>query len=56
MQDNFYYNVIDWNTRNELLVALGNVLYVWNADTGDAQSIYQTDEPNQCITSVKWNK
>ena len=55
LQDDFYYNVIDWNQRNELLVALGNVLYVWNAETGEADSVYQTPE-GDFITSVKWNQ
>ena len=40
LQDDFYYNVIDWNVRNELLVALGSILYVWNADTGDANEVH----------------
>ena len=38
-----------------MLVALGNVLYIWNAGTGDAEAVYEIDQGNY-ITSVKWNQ
>ena len=37
LQDDFYSSVLDWNKKNGLLVALGKILYIWNAETGDAQ-------------------
>jgi len=45
LKDDFYCNVIDWNQNNELGVALGSILYIWNSETGDANSIHEmTDE------------
>ena len=55
MRDDFYYNVLDWNQRDELLVALGQVLYVWNASTALARSVYSIEIPDHYITSVKWS-
>jgi len=31
--DDFYLNLVDWSQQNALAVALGNAVYIWNANT-----------------------
>jgi len=50
--DDFYLNVVDWNQRNVLAVALNNAVYLWNATTGDNDKL--VDLPEGQIASVSW--
>ncbi|GAB1218838.1 hypothetical protein ENUP19_0004G0068 [Entamoeba nuttalli] len=53
--DDFYLNIIHWNTQHELLVALTDVLYIWNSESGEANEIYKCSndiELNTYISSV----
>ena len=31
--DDFYLNLVDWSSMNTLAVALGQHVYIWNANT-----------------------
>ena len=31
LQDDFYLNLIDWSSNNQLAVGLGHCIYLWNA-------------------------
>lgn len=31
LSDDFYLNLIDWSSSNQLAVGLGNCIYLWNA-------------------------
>jgi len=31
LSDDFYLNLIDWSSQNQLAVGLGNCIYLWNA-------------------------
>jgi cell division cycle 20-like protein 1 (cofactor of APC complex) len=33
LSDDFYLNLIDWSSQNQLAVGLGNCIYLWNAET-----------------------
>lgn len=46
-------NLVDWSSQNHLAIALGGVVYIWNAGDG---SIHQlVDLPgDDHITSVSW--
>lgn len=37
--DDYYLNLIDWGSTNQVAVALGCVVYLWNADSGDIQQL-----------------
>jgi cell division cycle protein 20 (cofactor of APC complex) len=54
--DDYYLNLIDWGTSNQVAVALGSTVYLWNADTGDINQLCQTnpDDEDDYITSVSW--
>ncbi|ETN73019.1 WD domain, G-beta repeat protein, partial [Necator americanus] len=50
-------NVIDWSSCGIVAVALSCTLYLWNADSGEIQVLFELDESNEMhlITSVKWS-
>ena len=52
--DDYYLNLLDWSANNTLAVALGQVVYLWNAGSGDIQELCSVDSPDDYITSVKW--
>ena len=54
--DDYYLNLIDWGSTNQVAVALGCVVYLWNADSGDIQQLCQTDPNNgdDYVTGVQW--
>ena len=35
LKDDFYLNLLDWGPGNTLAVALGDSVYLWNAETTD---------------------
>ncbi|EEH56365.1 uncharacterized protein MICPUCDRAFT_40257 [Micromonas pusilla CCMP1545] len=54
--DDYYLNLIDWGASNQVAVALGCTVYLWNAETGDIQQLCQTNQDNEddYVTSVSW--
>ncbi|KJH40199.1 WD domain, G-beta repeat protein [Dictyocaulus viviparus] len=56
-KDDYYMNVIDWSSCGVVAVALSCTLYLWNADSGEIQVLFELDESNEMnlITSVKWS-
>ena len=56
--DDYYLNLIDWGSTNQVAVALGCTVYLWNADSGDIQQLCQTDPNNSddYVTSVQWGQ
>lgn len=55
LMDDYYLNLISWNEKNVLAVALGQTVYLWNAGTGDVQELFTFDQgPNAHISSVSW--
>lgn len=52
MTEDYYLNLLDWNSNNLLAVGLGNAVYVWNGSTGNATRVVESD---QLITSVNWS-
>ena len=46
-------NTLDWGSANLLAVALGSVVYVWNADTSSIKELCRTGFTSQYITAVK---
>ena len=54
MSDDYYLNLLDWGKGNLVAVALGEGVWVWNAETGDAQEVYRTEEFGSYISSVQF--
>ena len=54
LQDDFYLNLVDWSQSNQLAVALGTSVYIWNANTVDVSELTNIGDLNQ-ITSVAWS-
>lgn len=54
--DDYYLNLIDWSIQNVLCVALGKLVFLWNAENGSIQEINCTNEndQDQYVTSVSW--
>lgn len=52
--DDYYLNLIDWGSKNELAIALDNSVYIWNATTGDVASLCEAPAGNY-VSSVKWS-
>ena len=50
--DDYYLNLLDWNSQNVLSIALGSSVYLWNASSGDIQELKGDSERH--ITSVSW--
>lgn len=54
IRDDFYLNVLDWGHCNVVAVALNNVVYLWNAESGDVDQLDEYDEP-LFVSSLKWS-
>ena len=53
LQDDFYLNLIDWSSSNQLAVGLGHCIYLWNADTSKVTKLCELQ--NDLVTSVGWS-
>ena len=54
LQDDFYLNLIDWSSSNQLAVGLGHCSYLWNADTSKVTKLCELQ--NDLVTSVGWSQ
>ncbi|KAG0269309.1 substrate-specific activator of APC-dependent proteolysis [Actinomortierella ambigua] len=52
LQDDFYLNLVDWSSRNELGVGLGNSVYLWSALTSNVTQLCNLG--NDIVTSINW--
>ncbi|KAF2139919.1 uncharacterized protein K452DRAFT_289302 [Aplosporella prunicola CBS 121167] len=52
--DDYYLNLLDWSAGNQVAVALERSVYIWSADTGSVNSLFETSDDTY-ITSVKWS-
>ncbi|KAK8164025.1 cell division cycle protein-like protein Cdc20 [Phyllosticta citrichinensis] len=52
--DDYYLNLLDWSAGNQVAIALERSVYVWSADTGSVNSLFETPEDTY-VTSVKWS-
>lgn len=53
LMDDYYLNLLDWGSNNVLAVALGQVVYLWNATTGTIEELMEL-EGDDYISSVSW--
>ncbi|EQC26807.1 hypothetical protein SDRG_15319 [Saprolegnia diclina VS20] len=55
LRDDYYLNLVAWGSENVLAVALGQLVYLYNVDTGSIQVLQAaTTTPNDYVTSVAW--
>ncbi|MBW0483700.1 hypothetical protein O181_023415 [Austropuccinia psidii MF-1] len=52
--DDYYLNLTDWSVDNILAIALGECIYLWNAQTGNVSLLCSLDE-NSYYASVKFS-
>ncbi|KAM7287620.1 cell division cycle protein 20 homolog [Ixodes scapularis] len=53
--NDFYLNVIDWSSKNQLAVCLKGQLYLWNASTGSVDQLLELQAPDAYLCSVSWS-
>lgn len=51
--NDYYLNLLDWSSGNQIAIALGPTVYLWNASTGSIEELCSCPE-NDYITSVQW--
>ncbi|ODV92432.1 hypothetical protein CANCADRAFT_56096 [Tortispora caseinolytica NRRL Y-17796] len=53
--DDYYLNVLDWSSGNQLAIGLEKSVYVWNANTGTVSCLL--DSPaDTYVSSLKWSE
>ncbi|EEB05644.1 sleepy Slp1 [Schizosaccharomyces japonicus yFS275] len=53
--DDYYLNLLDWSSVNNVAIALESNVYMWNADTGDVAALASVDESTY-VAGVKWSQ
>ena len=53
LEDDFYLNLLDWSSKNDLVVGLRQNVYIWSATTGQVKKL--CDYSDELVCSVKWN-
>lgn len=51
--DDFYLNLVDWSSRNDLVVGLSNCTYIWSAASSKVTKLHDFGN-NNSVTSVQW--
>lgn len=52
--DDYYLNLLDWSSGNQVAIGLERSVYVWSADSGTVKSLLETS-PDTYVSSVKWS-
>jgi len=52
--DDYYLNLLDWSSGNQVAIGLERNVYVWSADSGTVSCLLETT-PDTYISSVKWS-
>lgn len=52
--DDYYLNLLDWSSGNQVAIGLERNVYVWSADEGSVSCLLETS-PDTYISSVKWS-
>ncbi|KAK5992829.1 WD repeat-containing protein slp1 [Cladobotryum mycophilum] len=53
--DDYYLNLLDWSSGNQVAIGLERSVYVWSADEGSVSCLFETT-PDTYISSVKWSE
>jgi cell division cycle protein 20 (cofactor of APC complex) len=52
--DDYYLNLLDWSSGNQVAIGLERSVYVWSADSGSVSSLFECASDTY-ISSVKWS-
>ncbi|KAK4154734.1 WD repeat-containing protein slp1 [Chaetomidium leptoderma] len=52
--DDYYLNLLDWSSGNQVAIGLERNVYVWSADEGSVSCLLETSADTY-ISSVKWS-
>ncbi|KAJ8617893.1 hypothetical protein MRB53_014079 [Persea americana] len=52
--DDYYLNLLDWSSNNNLAIALGNTVHLWDASNGSTFILLSADQEIGPVTSVSW--
>ncbi|KAI0881218.1 WD domain-containing protein [Annulohypoxylon maeteangense] len=52
--DDYYLNLLDWSSGNQVAIGLERSVYVWSADEGSVSCLLETT-PDTYVSSVKWS-
>ncbi|KAL2165288.1 hypothetical protein VTH06DRAFT_585 [Thermothelomyces fergusii] len=52
--DDYYLNLLDWSSGNQVAIGLERNVYVWSADEGTVSCLLETS-PDTYVSSVKWS-
>eukprot|EP00033_Pygsuia_biforma_P000303 GCRY01000371.1.p1 GENE.GCRY01000371.1~~GCRY01000371.1.p1 ORF type:complete len:472 (+),score=85.81 GCRY01000371.1:116-1531(+) len=52
--DDYYLNLLDWNSSNLLSIALGQSVYIWNATTSEINHLFESENAEAHPTAVSW--
>jgi cell division cycle 20-like protein 1 (cofactor of APC complex) len=53
LQDDYYLNLVDWASTNDLVVGLQSCIYIWSASSSKVTKLYDLGQ-NDTTTSVSW--
>ncbi|KAA8911746.1 WD40-repeat-containing domain protein [Sphaerosporella brunnea] len=53
--DDYYLNLLDWGSSNQVAIGLERNVYVWNAETGSVSCLLETT-PDTYVSSVRWSQ
>jgi cell division cycle protein 20 (cofactor of APC complex) len=52
--DDYYLNLLDWSSGNQVAIGLERNVYVWSADSGSVSCLLET-AADTYVSSVKWS-
>ncbi len=52
--DDYYLNLLDWSSGNQVAIGLERNVYVWSAETGTVSCLLETSDDTY-VSSVKWS-
>lgn len=52
--DDYYLNLLDWSSGNQVAIGLERNVYVWSADSGSVDCLLETPADTY-VSSVKWS-
>ena len=52
--DDYYLNLLDWSSGNQVAIGLERNVYVWSADSGTVNSLLECSSDTY-VSSVKWS-
>ncbi|KAI9806531.1 MAG: ubiquitin-protein transferase activating protein [Piccolia ochrophora] len=52
--DDYYLNLLDWSSGNQVAIGLERNVYVWSADSGSVSCLLETPADTY-VSSVKWS-